>query len=542
MLTRREVLGLIPAAALAGAARVKGAEAPGFERIDTHIHIHRDAPALSTRIKASNWRGLDIVVCPASGDESFDLEEKLRATLKVHRDSGGTLAWASTFDARGFESPDFAERTIARLRRSFDDGAVGVKIWKNIGMSIKSKSGAYLLPDDPALLPIYEAIQKAGKTLVAHLAEPDGAWLPLDAKNPEITYYSTNPQWHMYGKPGAPVKDAILTARDRVLARYPEPARGRVPPRQRRGRPGAAGEAARRLSQLRRRHRGPHPLLRPRRPRPGPGVPDPVPGPHPLRHRLLPPRGRPGRRGAGRCRQRTTATGTSSPAATRWSTTAGRRGGWPSPKPSSGRSSARTPSAGCPASRLESRRWVDPLRRHEFRRQNPFQGNRSSRDLGMQSEGRMGRLISLAWLYAVELAIAALALVGFARLAREVAEGELHSLNVRVLQGLYDHRSPGLDTLAIGLSRLGDPAGTTALGTLGVLLFCLHRRRPRRRGLGRDLARRRSAVPGAEAGVPAPATRPHRLHRAGDGLRIPQRPRPDGFLPLWPPGGPARDR
>jgi hypothetical protein len=220
MLSRRDVLRLIPASALRGVARA--AEEPDFERIDTHVHVHRDAPAISSALKESKWRGLDIVVCPASGDEPFDLEEKLTATLKVERDSGGTLAWASTFDARGFEEPDFTERTIARLRRSFDDGAIGVKIWKNIGMSIKAKSGAYLLPDDPALLPIYEVIERAGRTLVAHLAEPDGAWLPLDAKNPELAYYSNNPQWHMFGKAGAPVKNDILTARDRVLARYPK--------------------------------------------------------------------------------------------------------------------------------------------------------------------------------------------------------------------------------------------------------------------------------------------------------------------------------
>jgi predicted TIM-barrel fold metal-dependent hydrolase len=221
MLNRRDVLRLVPSSALLlGVA--DAAEGPAFERFDTHVHIHRDAPALVSAIKSTNWRALDIVVCPASGDESFDLEEKLRATLEVQRKSGGALAWASTFDARGFESRDFADRTIARIRQSFADGAIGVKIWKNIGMSIKSKTGAYLLPDDPALLPIYEAIQAADKTLVAHLAEPDGAWLPLDANNPEINYYSKNPEWHMFGKPGAPVKEAILAARDRVLARYPK--------------------------------------------------------------------------------------------------------------------------------------------------------------------------------------------------------------------------------------------------------------------------------------------------------------------------------
>ena len=147
MLTRRDFLRLFPSGGLVVAARA--ADVPDFVRIDTHVHIHRDAPALLAAIKAANWRGLDIVVCPASGDEPFDLEEKLRATLKVQRDSGGTLAWASTFDARGFEGPDFADRTIARLRQSFEDGAIGVKIWKNIGMAIKAKSGAYLLPDRP---------------------------------------------------------------------------------------------------------------------------------------------------------------------------------------------------------------------------------------------------------------------------------------------------------------------------------------------------------------------------------------------------------
>ena len=314
MLTRRDVLRLIPArhSWRPHVPRRRRASSGSTPTSTSTATPRRSCPPSRT----ANWRGLSIVVSGASGDEPFDLEEKLRATLKVHRDSGGTVAWASAFDARGFESAEFTDRTIARLRQTFDDGAVGVKIWKNIGMAIKAKSGAFLLPDNPALLPIYEAIQQAGKTLIAHLAEPNGAWLPLDAKNPEITYYSKNPQWHMYGKANAPDKDAILTARDRVLARYPESARGRVPPRERRGRPEAAGEAPRYLSQLRGRHRRPHPLLRPRRPRPGPAVPDPVPGPDPLRHRLLPDGATtmPPRRG--RCRRRTTATGASSPAPT----------------------------------------------------------------------------------------------------------------------------------------------------------------------------------------------------------------------------------
>jgi predicted TIM-barrel fold metal-dependent hydrolase len=220
MWTRRDFLRLTPAAALLGV--VRGADSADFPRVDTHMHIHRDAPAIATALEKARWRGLDIVVCPAVGDEPFDLEEKLRATFKVARESGGALAWASTFDARGFERPDFADRTIESVRRSFDDGAIAVKIWKNIGMGIKGKSGADLLPDNPALGPIYEAIQRADRTLLAHVAEPNAAWMPLDDHNPEFAYYSKNPQWHMYGKPHPPDKNAILVARDKVLARYPK--------------------------------------------------------------------------------------------------------------------------------------------------------------------------------------------------------------------------------------------------------------------------------------------------------------------------------
>ncbi len=221
MMTRRDLLRWLPASAVLASARA--ADEVAFERFDAHVHIHRPAPALVESMKMSRWRALDILVSSAStGDEPSDLDARSEATLGGHREAGGAIAWASTFDARGFEAPGFADRAVARLRRSFDDGAIGVKVWKNVGMAIKGGSGAYLLPDDPRLRPIYEAIEAADRTLIAHLAEPDGAWLPLVASNPELRYYSANPQWHMHGKPGAPVKREILDARDRVLARYPK--------------------------------------------------------------------------------------------------------------------------------------------------------------------------------------------------------------------------------------------------------------------------------------------------------------------------------
>jgi predicted TIM-barrel fold metal-dependent hydrolase len=199
----------------------RSAEA-NFERIDTHNHIHRSAPILVQAMEKANWRGLSICDSREVGDQVSVLPEMIPGTAKFHVESKKRWAWATTFDARGFEKPDFAERVIVRLQQGFSQEAIAVKVWKNVGMGIRAASGAYLLPDNPALLPIYESILKSDKTLICHLAEPDGAWEPLDSRNSEAGYLKSHPEWHMLGQAGAPSKAAILTARDRVITKYPK--------------------------------------------------------------------------------------------------------------------------------------------------------------------------------------------------------------------------------------------------------------------------------------------------------------------------------
>ena len=79
-----------------------------------------------------------------------------------------------------------------------------------------------MLPDDPVFYPIFSALENRNKTLYAHLAEPDAAWLPLDPSSPHYSYYKANPDWHMFLHPEGPSKDTILAARDRVLKRHPK--------------------------------------------------------------------------------------------------------------------------------------------------------------------------------------------------------------------------------------------------------------------------------------------------------------------------------
>jgi predicted TIM-barrel fold metal-dependent hydrolase len=200
-------------------ATTRGAAAqPPFECIDTHTHMHRSAPALVAALEQANWRCLSICDSREIGDQPSILDEMIRGTKLLHRESHGRIAWATTFDARDFESSGFRERVIGALQRDFKEDAIAVKIWKNVGMAIRSQSSRFLMPDTPVLTPILEAIEKSGRTLITHLADPDIAWLPLQGS--ESGYYKTHPEWHMYGRPEIPSKEAILEARDRMIARH----------------------------------------------------------------------------------------------------------------------------------------------------------------------------------------------------------------------------------------------------------------------------------------------------------------------------------
>src|SRR5258706_8661479 len=194
----------------------------GLARIDVHTHVFNPTPAFYALLNRLNLRVLNICVLDKHESNYLNLNEQQTAAIKAFRTSQGRAAWCSSFDPDDWESPGFAQRTIVQLNKTFDEGAIAVKIYKVIGMELKSRDGKYLMPDDPVFVPIFNAIEARNKTLYTHLAEPWSAWRPLDPASPHYGYYKKNPDWHMYLHPERPAKETILAARDRILERHPK--------------------------------------------------------------------------------------------------------------------------------------------------------------------------------------------------------------------------------------------------------------------------------------------------------------------------------
>jgi predicted TIM-barrel fold metal-dependent hydrolase len=190
--------------------------------IDVHVHVFKTDPAFQSFLERSNLTLLNILVMDDTLSYRRELAPQVSDALALMRSSRGHIAFCTTFDPYKFNDPDFTAAASKQINADFAQGAAAVKIWKNVGMEIKDRDGKYIMADDPKFAPIYEDIAKHGKTLMAHLAEPDVAWGPPDPADPSWSYYQENPQWFLYNKPGFPAKKEILAARDHVLAENPK--------------------------------------------------------------------------------------------------------------------------------------------------------------------------------------------------------------------------------------------------------------------------------------------------------------------------------
>ncbi len=189
-------------------------------KIDAHVHINTDNPDFFQTANAENFSFVSICV-GASSQERID---KQRSRAKnLNEEYPQTLAFITTFSMEDFEKPGWQEKVISQLKTDFEDGAVGVKVWKDIGMTFRDSLGNYIMIDDPRLDPIFQFIAENNKTLIAHIGEPRNCWLPLDSMtvNNDRNYFKENPQYHMYLHPDKPSYETLIAARDNMLARHP---------------------------------------------------------------------------------------------------------------------------------------------------------------------------------------------------------------------------------------------------------------------------------------------------------------------------------
>jgi predicted TIM-barrel fold metal-dependent hydrolase len=216
--------GIALATGTAAAATPDSYSEADFVRIpkfDVHVHDNVARAALLDIARKDNFELLSINV---DYPDFPPLALQARAAMLHRSEDPKHFHFATAFSMKGFGKPGWTERTNAAIDAAVANGAVAVKVWKNIGMVIKDEHGKHIFLDDPRFDGVMAHIEKLGIPLIAHQGEPLNCWLPLDqmTTDNDRSYFRDHPEYYMYLHPNEPSYEMLMAARDRFVAFHPK--------------------------------------------------------------------------------------------------------------------------------------------------------------------------------------------------------------------------------------------------------------------------------------------------------------------------------
>ncbi|RPJ63725.1 MAG: amidohydrolase [Acidobacteria bacterium] len=124
-------------------------------------------------------------------------------------------------DWNNADAPGWAERAVAGLEQSVANGAIGLKVFKNLGMRTRKSDGTRLKVDDPALKPVWDACARMNIPVLIHIAEPQEFFSPLEYQNERWLELSLFRDRRHY-MPGEPTFEELMGERDRMFVANPK--------------------------------------------------------------------------------------------------------------------------------------------------------------------------------------------------------------------------------------------------------------------------------------------------------------------------------
>ncbi len=186
---------------------------PRFPVIDFHNHIDGLDPADVLRVMDACHIEQLVNITMQTGTAGLASIARLRAASP---DRFFTIAWMNWSNLL---QENFLPRALAELEEHARAGACGIKIWKDLGLRLRDRSGELLRIDDPFLAPLFDRAAELGLFVMFHTADPAAFFFPIDAHNERYEELAAHPDWSFHGS--AFSKADLMAQRDRVFARHP---------------------------------------------------------------------------------------------------------------------------------------------------------------------------------------------------------------------------------------------------------------------------------------------------------------------------------
>lgn len=184
-----------------------------FPAIDYHNHLDSQHPGPVLEIMDACGVERIVNITMKTGDQGMAMIEKYHSAAP---DRFSTIAWMDWSDLK---VSGFFGRAVDRLEQLVEKGACGIKLWKDLGLSLRDCSGEILRIDDDRLAPLFEKAAELHVPVMFHTADPDAFFLPIDRYNERYEELAAHPDWGFSNTRYSKVE--LLAQRDRVFAGHP---------------------------------------------------------------------------------------------------------------------------------------------------------------------------------------------------------------------------------------------------------------------------------------------------------------------------------
>jgi predicted TIM-barrel fold metal-dependent hydrolase len=192
-------------------------------KIDSHMHIGSKNGNFENIADKDNFI---LITLNVDHSDSAAIQNQLGNAAWSAKNHPGRVFYGSTFlfDTAGWGTPGWSSKVISQLDRNLSEGAITVKIWKNIGMTVRDREGNFIMADNPGLDPVFKYIRSRNLPVTGHLGEPRNCWLPLTQMTVkgDSSYFAENPQYHMFLHPEYPSYEDQINSRDNLIAKNPD--------------------------------------------------------------------------------------------------------------------------------------------------------------------------------------------------------------------------------------------------------------------------------------------------------------------------------
>jgi predicted TIM-barrel fold metal-dependent hydrolase len=190
-----------------------------FPVVDVHTHGTSNAAGFAQRIPEMDALNLRVLVDLSGGSSPDEIKRKVDAiNASPYKDRFRVFA---NVNWEGAGTPAWQEKALADLRLAVKNGAIGLKVFKELGLRHKKADGTRLAVDDPALDPVWALCGELNIPVIIHTAEPQEFFSPIDNHNERWLELNIFPQ--RASPPSLyPSFEQLMKERDHIFEKHPK--------------------------------------------------------------------------------------------------------------------------------------------------------------------------------------------------------------------------------------------------------------------------------------------------------------------------------